>query len=113
MSFLNDLQQMPPGLRHLYHLRADFNTVLKRFHTWHAVWKASVLVDDQLLDEDEIAAQRAESAWQELGRLEQQILKLQRELGIDGVLVEMPVDAYEEKIVPMAVAQRKNKEKKQ
>jgi hypothetical protein len=107
MSFLHDLQQMTGGLRELYQLRADFQNGVKSFMTFHNVWKASVLIDDHLTEEDDNAKEQRQRAWQELERLEGEIKSLQARLGITEKLVEMPVDAYNEVVVPLRAQERR------
>lgn len=108
MSYLKDLHEMPPNLQGLYQLRSDFGEALKRFRSWRALWKASVLCDDFLTDEDENAAENAEAEWQSLVSLERQIRALHKQLGIPGALgIELPIDEYQEKVTPLAVAERR------
>ncbi len=91
------------GLSEYYRLLSDFYETLKIFRTWNAFWKASVLTAiDLVIDVDLSAEKQAGEAWEKLEEIHTQLAELHRTLGIPALLPELPVDEWEERVIPLA-----------
>jgi hypothetical protein len=91
------------GLSEYYRLLSDFYETLKVFRSWNAFWKASVLTaTDLVVDEDLFAEKQAGAAWEKLEEIYTRLSTLHRTLGIPGTIVEMPIDEWEECVIPLA-----------